>query len=278
MTNDPIAALEHARAVLLNPTASVAQPRNAAEQARGVVRGIDIESEFAPQREAQILAAMASPGGPSIEYVLKALVSLDDESASRMLTRKVATALAAALDVRAREIEAREAARDPAEVRREQEQARQEAEKEALFARIPALFRSDFLVSQLGKAACSRTPRPVGSHVAYERDFTVPRVLGQSVMESTRVPGWPPRHGDFARIEWQNSEFEADEKIVAPLRLLAEKSSCSEDEVAIAIDRAQGALLNEFGRVCAEIRRHYPDGLPRFIVLPPLATPRMAAE
>ena len=41
----PSHTLEHARAVLLNPTASVAQLRGAAEQARRVVRGIDIESE-----------------------------------------------------------------------------------------------------------------------------------------------------------------------------------------------------------------------------------------
>ena len=55
MTDSPIAALEHARAILLNPTASVAQLRDAAEQARGVVRAIDAECEFAPEREAQIL-------------------------------------------------------------------------------------------------------------------------------------------------------------------------------------------------------------------------------
>ena len=75
------------------------------------------------EREAQILAGMASPGGPSIDYVLKGLASLDDESASGMLTRKVATALAAALDERVRAIEATEAAKDPAQRRREQEAA-----------------------------------------------------------------------------------------------------------------------------------------------------------
>ena len=59
---DFAAMLERAHAVLLNRTASVAQLRDAAEQARGVVRGIDTESESAPHREAQILAGMASPG------------------------------------------------------------------------------------------------------------------------------------------------------------------------------------------------------------------------
>ena len=43
-------------------------------------------------------------------------------------------------------------------------------------------------------------------------------------MTATKVQGWPPRHGDFARIEWPNSEIEEDETIVAPLRLLARKA------------------------------------------------------
>jgi hypothetical protein len=272
-------ALDQQLATLWNRSASVAQLRDAAEQARGVVRGIDIESESAPQREAQILAGMASPGGPSMDYVLKALASLDDESASRMLTRKVATALAAALEVRAREIEAREAARDPAEVRCEQEQARRETEKEALFARIPVLFRSDYMVTKFGKAAYSRTPPPQGRQVSYVRTFDVPRVLGQSVMTETKLSGhWPPKYGDVTRIEWPNSEVDEDEKIVGPLRLLCQESSVSEDEVAIALERAQGALLGEFARVCAAIRSHYPNGLPRFIALPSLGPRAMAAE
>ena len=37
-------------------------------------------------------------------------------------------------------------------------------------------------------------------------------------------------------------------------------------------------LLNEFGRVCAEIRRHYPDELPRSIALPAIGSLAMAAE
>jgi predicted ABC-type transport system involved in lysophospholipase L1 biosynthesis ATPase subunit len=162
MNDNPIAALEQAHAALQNRAASVAQLRDAAEQARGVVRGIDTESESAPQREAQILTGMASPGGPSMDYVLKALASLDDEFVTRALMRKVAVGLAAQLDERVREVEAREAAKPPEQVRREQEQARREAEKEALFARIPVLFRTDFMASQFGKAAYSRTPPPQG--------------------------------------------------------------------------------------------------------------------
>jgi hypothetical protein len=140
------------------------------------------------------------------------------------------------------------------------------------------LFRTDYMVSQFGKGAYSRTPRPVGSHVAYSRDFTVKRVLGQSVMESTRVPGWPPSHGDYARIEWPNSDVDEDEKIVGPLRLLCQKNSVSEDEVSLAIDRAQATLLGEFAKVCGAIREHYPAGLPRSIALPAIGAHAMAAE
>ena len=274
---DFAAMLEQARAVRLNPTASVAHLRDAAEQAQGAVRALDAECELAPGREAQILAGMASPGGPSIDYVLKGLASLDDESRSRMLTRKVATALAAAIDERVRAIEAAEAAKDPAQRRREQEAAAREAQLQGLFAKIPVLFRTDFMISKLGKGAFSRTPAPQGRQVSYIRSFDVPRAL-QHLMTATKVQGWPPKHGDFARIEWPNSEIEEDETIVGPLRLLSEKSSPSEDEVQIAIDRAQATLLNEFGRVCAEIRRHYPDGLPRFMALPSFTTRAMAAE
>jgi hypothetical protein len=273
--------LEQAHAVLLNRTASVAQLRDGAEQARGVVRGIDTESESAPQREAQILAGMASPGGPSMDYVLKALASLDDEFVTRALRRKVAVGLAAQLDERVREVEAREAAKPPEQVRREQEHARLEAQREALFARVPVLFRTDFMISKLGAAARSRTPRPVGSHVAYAQDYGVPRVLAtQNVMTSTRLPGhWPPRYDDFARLEWPNSVYEEDEAIVGPLRQLCQKGAVSEDEVSRALDRAQATLLREFAQVCTAIRGYYPDGLPWPIALPSFTTPRaLAAE
>jgi hypothetical protein len=279
MTNDKhTAAPEQALVALRNPNASTSDLKGAADQARSAVRAIDGESEAGLAREAEILAGMASPGGPSMDYVLKALASLDDEFVTRALRRTVAVGLAAQLDERVRAVEAREAAKPPEQVRREQEHARLEAQREALFARVPVLFRTDHMISQLGKAAWSRTPRPVGSHVAYERDFTVPRVLGQSVMESTKVPGqWPPRHGDFARIEWPNSEIEEDEAIVGPLRLLCEKSSISEDEVSRVLDRAQVTLIREFSQVCAAIRAHYQGELPRFVRLPSLAAPAMMA-
>jgi hypothetical protein len=271
------AGLDQLLAILWDRSSWVAQLRDAAAQAREAVTEIDAESETAPSREAATLARMMSPGGPSTVYVLEELRKLEDEASARMLQRKVAVALAAQLDGRVREVEAREAARDPAEVRREQEKARREAEKEALFAKVPVLFRTDFVVSKLGAAAYSRTPPPQGSRVSYVRNFTVPRVL-ENLMAATKVQGWPPRHGDFARIEWQNSEIEEDEKIVAPLRLLAEKSSVSDDEVQIAIDRAQATLLREFAQVCTEIRGCYPGGLPRFMALPAIGSLAMAAE
>ena len=268
-------ALEQALAVLSNPTGSSAELRAAAGLVCGVVREIDAESESAPAIEATVLARMTSDG---IQQTQKALIELDDESSHRALTRKVAVALGAALDERVRAIEAAEAAKPPEQRRREQEQARREAHLQELFARVPVLFRTDYMISAAGKSARSRTPRPVGSHVAYARDFTVQRVLGQNVMESMRVPGWPPRHGDYARIEWPNSEYDEIETITEPLRKLCHKSLISEEEVARAIERAQATLLGEFARVCSEIREQYPAGLPRSITLPSIGAHAMAAE
>ena len=271
------AGLDQLLAILWNRSASVAQLRDAAAQAREAVTEIDAESEAAPSREAATLAKMMSPGGPSTVCVLEELRKLDDESSHRALTRKVAAALAATLDGRVRELEAIEAAKPAEQRRREQEQAEREAKLQGLYARVPVLFRSDFMVSKLGNVAYSRTPAPQGRQVSYVRTFDVPRAL-QHLMTATKVQGWPPRYGEYARIEWPN-EFEEDETIVGPLRVLSEKSTPSEDEVQIAIDRAQHVLLNEFARVCAEIRGHYPDGLPRFIALPSIGAPRaMAAE
>jgi hypothetical protein len=274
------AGLDQLLAILWNRSASVAQLRDAAAQAREAVTEIDAESEAAPSREAATLARMMSPGGPSTVHVLEELQKLDDESASRALRRKVATALAAALDVRVREIEAREAAKPPEQVRREQEQARREAELQALFARFPVLFRTDYVISLLGKSARSRAPRPQGRHTAYAIDFSVPRVLAtQDVMTATRVPEhWPPRHSNFALIQQPNYMHEEIEDIVGPLRLLCQKSAVSEDEVSLAIDRAQAILLTEFARVCAGIRKHFPGELPRSIVLPAIGSLALAAE
>jgi hypothetical protein len=262
--------LEQALATLSNRTASSAELGAGAELARSVVVAIDAESERSPQRESEIMAGMASVG---IQPTLKALVELDKGGEHRALTRKVAVALAAALDARAIEMAAAERARDPA--------VQREAQLQALFAKIPTLFRTDAVVSQLGKSAWSRTPRPKGSHVSYAQDYSVPRVLAtQNVMTSTRLPNhWPPKYSDFAVIEWPNSVYDEDEAIAGPLRLLSEKSSPSEDEVQIAIERAQNVLLNEFARVCAEIRGYYQGELPRFVSLPAFTAPRaMAAE
>jgi hypothetical protein len=99
-------------------------------------------------------------------------------------------------------------------------------------------------------------------------------------MTETKLSGhWPPKYGDVTRIAWSNSEYEEDEAIVGPLRQLCQKGSVSEDEVTIAIDRAQASLLKEFAQVCTAIRGYYPEGFPRFIALPSFTTPRaMAAE
>ena len=262
---------------ILWSSSSVAQLRDVDAQAREAMAEIDAESERGPAREAATLARMMSPGGPSTGYVLEELRKFDDESSHRAQTRKVVAAIAAAANSRVRELEAIEASKPAEQRRREQEQAEREAKLQGLYARIPVLFRSDFLVSKLGQNARSRTPRPAGSHTAYVRDCSVDRVLGQGVMEATRCPGWPPRYSDFTQIERPDSAIDADEKIVLPLRELCQKSSVSEDEAATAIDRAQTAILRAFSETCSAIRSHYPDGLPRFIALPAFTTPRAQA-
>jgi hypothetical protein len=265
-------AIEQAWLVLRDSNAKGDALKSAAAKAREAVAAIDSESDLAPEREARVLAGMTST---SIAEAQTTLGRLDNESADRALARKIRVAIAEQLEHRMRAIEAAEAAK-PAELRRrEQEQAERETKLQGLYARVPVLFRTDHVVSQLGAAAYSRTPRPVGSHVAYARTFDVPRVL-EPLMAATKVPGWPPRHGDFGLIERSDYEFEEDEAIVAPLRELCQKTP-SEDEVQIAINRAQHVLLNEFARVCAEIRGHYPDGLPRSFALPSIAAPAMMA-
>ena len=165
--------------------------------------------------------------------------------------------------------------------RRESKSKRErEAKLQALFASVPVLFRTDFMVSKLGKAACSRTPRPQGSSCHVRTKFRPSRASLQHLMAADEGAG-------MAAETWRLCTDRMAQLVIsrrtrpssAPLRQLSEKSSPSEDEVSLAIDRAQATLLNEFAQVCAEIRGHYPDGLPRFIVLPSFTTPRaMAAE
>ena len=269
------AALEKPWLVLRDSNAKAGEARAALDQARKAVAELDMESDQAPEREARVLAGIA---GTSIAEAHRKLARLDVDGADRALARKIGVAIAEQLEHRLHEIEAREAAKPPEQVRREQEQAEREAKLQGLYARVPVLFRSDFLASKLAKGAYSRTPAPQGRQVSYVRTFDVPRAL-QHLMTETKVPGWPPPYGDFERITWPNSDVEEDESIVAPLRRLCEKSSCSDAEVTLAIDHAQHVLLKEFANTCAAIKALYPDGLPRFIALPSFTTPRaMAAE
>jgi hypothetical protein len=262
MNDNPIPALEQALGILQSREASAATLKRADDEVRGFVRELDAESERGPAREAEILARMTSDG---IQKTLEALASLDSEGERRANLRKAATALGAQLDERAREVETAEKARDPA--------VQREAKLQSLFAKIPALFRTDVVLSKLAKGAFSRVPRPQGQHSSYVLDFSVPRGLAVE-MASTRVPGW---RGDVSLIE-QPCAWDEIEEIVAPLRGLIEKGTPSEDEVQDALGRAQANLLNEFGRVCAEIRGCYPGELPRSIALPAIGSAAMAAE
>jgi hypothetical protein len=170
-------AIEQAWLVLRDSNAKVDALKSAAASARKAVAELDAEAEKAPEAEARILAGIA---GTSIADTVLALRKRDDEMSDRALMRKAGIALADHLDERWRAIEAAEAAKPAEQVRREREQAEREAKLQALFAKIPTLFRTDFVVAQLGKSAYSRAPRPVGRHTSYVQDFTVPRVLQHS--------------------------------------------------------------------------------------------------
>ena len=178
------AALDQPWVILRDHNAKAAELKLAGELARKAVAELDSERDLEPEREARILAGIA---GTSISEAHKELARLDGESADRALRRKIAVGLAAAIDERVRAIEAAEAAKDPAQRRREQEAAAREAQLQALFAKIPALFRTDFMISKLGAAAYSRTPPPQGSQVSYIRTFDVRRVL-QHLMTETKLP------------------------------------------------------------------------------------------
>jgi len=263
---DFTAALEQALGTLQNRAASAADYMAAAEQGRGAVRAIDEANESAPAREVQILAAMTSDGpaprGRSIGETLAALGALDDETSRRVRARKVAVALAARLDVRARDAEKIEKAR--AETRKPLEaqtrRATDLAEKIiAIYppnaARIVALFRDDVLISRLGVSAYKSLPRPRGSHLAIELTWHVPRVLATpEIMPATKLPDhWPPRYSDYSVLEQRQHFEEDDDEIIRPLRALINKKPSSESEVDAVIARAQAVLLAEYRKAAEAI-------------------------
>jgi hypothetical protein len=255
MNDNPIAALEQAHAALQKRTASAGELKAAAEGAHAAVRALDTENELAPQREAQILAGMASPGGPSMDYVLTALAAIDDEMSRRMLECKIATHLAAALDVRVRERAKFEAERD--EARRpfaaQTRRATELAEKIlAIYlpnaAKVITLFYDDVLVSRLGEVAYSHLPAPEGTHINYVRTWHVQRLLTTpEVMSATKLPEhWPPRYSDYSVLEQRQHFEEDDDEIICPLRALVKRGPTSETEVDAAIARAQSAMLAQY--------------------------------
>jgi hypothetical protein len=283
MTNDPIAALEHARAVLLNRTASVAQLRDAAEQARGVVRGIDTESESAPQREARILAAM-SP----IAETLGALRAFADENTARALTRKIAVADASALDTRALDA-----------VRADAAQAWERspfAAYSTLAARACQLLVTDVTIRRLATNAYAQIPRGQSAAVGYRlgelpRTIATPRILSSMILPRfIDVNGnrdahnfWPPPSGsDDEKLKSPSFEFEADADLVAELAKLSEGRTTHE-AVDHALAKADAVLVSEFGKVItaiAELKAR--DALGRmesgWITLPSTRAHAMAAE
>ena len=243
--------LEAALATHSNRSATSGELKAAAEQARSAVSAIDAESELAPAREAQILAAMTSAG---IQPTLEALVALDREGEQQAHLRKAATALGAQIDGRARDVAKAETERDErrrpmaAETRRATDLAEKVRSVYALAAaRIVDLLRDDVLISGIGKSAYGYLPPPSGTHVSYVRTWHVPRILStDAIMTAIKLPDhWPPRFSDFSILEQRHFE-EDDSEIIRPLRSLINKRPLSESEVDAAIARAHGLLLAEY--------------------------------
>jgi hypothetical protein len=184
MTDAYLAQLKQALATLSNRTASSGELKAAAELARKAVSEIDAEHDSAPAREAEILAVMTSK---ALVETLEALEALDKVGEQRALMRKIGTALAAALDTRARDAEKAEEARNKArspfqsQTRRAQELAKAFEGYPALASRVVELFVTDIAVRRLAKSAYSSVPRDPGSRAISRVDsFDVPlRSLGR---------------------------------------------------------------------------------------------------
>jgi hypothetical protein len=293
-STDFAAMLEHAIGVLQSLEASAADCRAAAEQARKAVHAIESENESAPQREAQVLAAMAltrPSRGKSIAETIKALEALDDESSARALTRKIAVAVAAALDGRARDSEKAEEARNKSrspfqsQTRRAQELAAAFATYPALATRVGELLVTDIDVRRRAKSAYSTVPRGPSRAVGHSEAFSPPRTIAKpEILQKTILPRvhkgnrtdsyFPGRYGDTTFIEKQHIEFGPDAVIVGELVELSRGAPTAE-AVDRAVAKADARLIAEFAAAIAEIAKlkaldasiteadislRYPDG------------------
>ena len=293
-STDFAAMLEQAIGVLQSLEASAADCSAAAEQARKAVHAIDSENESSPHREAQVLAAIAltrPSRGKSIAETIKALEALDDESSARALTRKIAVAVAAALDGRARDSEKAEEARNKArspfqsQTRRAQELAAAFATYPALATRVGELFVTDIDVRRRAKSANSSVPRGPSRAVGYTEAFAPPRTIAKpEILQRTILPRvhrgsridsyFPGRYGDITFIEKQHIEFGPDAGIVGEFVELSRGTPTAE-AVDRAVAKADARLITEFAAAIAKIDKlkaldaaitaaelgaRYPDG------------------
>jgi hypothetical protein len=312
-STDFAAMLEQSLGVLQRLEASPGDCSAAAEQARKAVHAIDSENESSPQREAQVLAAIAltrPSRGKSIAETIKALEALDHESSARALTRKIAVAVAAALDGRARDSEQAEEARNKArspfqsQTRRAQELAAAFATYPALATRVGELFVTDIDVRRRAKSAYSSVPRGPSRAVAYSEAFSPPRTIAKlEILQKTVLPRvhngsridsyFPGRHNDIAFIEKQHIEFGPDIVIVGELAELS-RGAPTVEAVDRAVAKADARLIAEFAAAIAKIDKlkaldasiteadislRYPDGALIFApTLFPQWAPRMMAR
>jgi hypothetical protein len=288
---DVIPALEQVAGVLANSAATSGEFSAAAELSRAAVSALDDALAGHQASKAEIFSAIAPPVAAPGKYQLRARSIVETVEAvlahgrdgeTLSARREIAVWLAAQLDVRAREAERAEAARDEArkpfaaETKRAHEFAKRFAEYPTLAARIVSLFRSDVLIARFGSSAYSRVPVR-GSHINFERTIRLPRMLATPErLTATRLLGyWPPKYSDFSGLESVYYHDTDNDLIAGPIYELSQKGTVSNEDVDPVVVRATTLMVSEYSKVCAAIREllalddqitaadrdaRYPDG------------------
>ena len=164
----------------------------AADDARGVVRGIDEANEAAPKRRAGVLA-----NTKPLADMVASLEAIDERESNRALQREVAAAVAAALDDACAKLRRRlrlcATKRGSSQRSKSEPELAKPSSRLALYA--PAhccLFRSDSLVVKFGKIAYSRVPVPGTLSGFYVRTFDCLRAPAEPMATDAASPVLAP--------------------------------------------------------------------------------------
>jgi hypothetical protein len=316
---DVIPALEQVAGVLANSATTSGEFSAAAELSRAAVSALDDALAGHQASKAEIFSAIAPPVAAPGKYQLRARSIVETVEAvlahgrageTLSARREIAVWLAAQLDVRAREAEKAEEARNKArspfqsQTRRAQELAVAFATYPALATRVGELFVTDIDVRRRAKSAYSRVPRGPSRAVGYGEAFEPPRTIAKpEILQKTILPRihkgnrtdsyFPGPYGDIKFIEKQHIEFGPDAGIVGELVELSRGAPTAE-AVDGAVAKADARLIAEFAVAivktdklkaldaaitAAELGACYPDGGKIFAdELFPQWVPRMMAR